>query len=684
MNKRQQQKSVYDSVFDFIFSVQQSGENKPFPKPHSSAGVYASSLIEIGTQPAIYPLESAFRTINGYVEGQTQVDLGDGVSVSMGSILRGEGNKDIKKEISKNRARANFARIGGNLHSGIDGALVSLYSKYNGASAKTAYEAGKLFADLKRKGMKQKQGEELFGYRTEKEIASEDSIFARRGTDMMVTELVKRYPELNKKMLRYAIDSGQKQGSYAFRKAELRQRLKMAGITKVEDLNNITGYIWGDGKKDLGLFLRDKGKQEALEHKIERVMGDFESRGEDQRRQDIYNDLMKKDPTQVSEIAMDTASELARKEFLDPKMMAELKKIYESEPDARKRRFAVFKLLNKNYQYDTATRGRILRGLESEFRTKSVSNTGEDIATNAVTTSLALSIAGEGANLQQVKVARSKVGDIIQQHTGKDSFGSRTQRGLLLFNWVKSSGKGDILREGNWEKFGEDDLNFTKIVEKKTVKDKNGKEIGSYYVAADSVIGRILGSAYYLHPNNLIKGLFLDGSLWLKWASGNVPPGLKRFAMFMYKSKISNVFSLLAKPMNFITKRFTKLLNPLAQSIKRFARNALKKLIGASGPAGWLVNILMDMIGDKIKEAIAQVAQAVVVAVVAMLLVLVSSGNRHRSTEANINSILSSVEQEEVSVPINTDVFTEKDFSIELEELLKDTVQDEDIETHLK
>lgn len=673
MKKKQEQKNVYDSVFDFIFSVQKSGENKPFRKPQPSDGVYASSLMEIGTQPAIYPLESAFNTINGYIEGETAVNLGDGVSVSLGSILRGEGNKEIKKKISKNRAEANFARVGGNLHSGIDGALVSLYSKFNGASAKTAYETGKLFSDLRRSEMRSNSKNNVFGYRTPKEIEAEEEIFRQRGTDLMIAELAKKYPGINKGMLSSAVSLGLKQENYVLRVADLRQKLRMSGVTKVKDLDELTKYVWGDGKKDLGLFLRERGKQEGLGDKAERLLYSMEMKGEKERRDEIYRSLMK-DKKTSPDIAMEKARELAKSEFLEKEVIMDIKRAVEAIQNPKERDKAVFTALKKGYKFDTATRGAIMRAVRKELETESTANTAKDIANKAVLTSLAMDIEMDGrkkGDYDKVTNARDRANKILGIHASRESLGSRVQRQMLLARWIANSGKGDILREGSWERFGVDDLNYTKIVERRVVKDENGKEVGSYYVPAKSVMGKLIGSAYYLHPNNLIKGLFLDGSLWLKWASRGGKLNKRSFAYLAYQARLGKMFSMMAKPFNFITAGMVRVLNPFVEGIKKFAKNFLKKMIGATGVWGWVVNKLMDILGDKLQEFVAQAAQLVLLGLVAVLFILVvSTGSIDKEKKAE--SIISPPDTEEMVASVSDNAFTEEDFSPqELDDLEK-------------
>ncbi len=624
MKKGQQQKNAYDSVFDFIFDVQKSGENKPFPKPKPSDGVYYSSLIDIGTQPAIYPLESAFNTINKYVQGETKADLGNRVSVGFGAMLRGEGNQEIKDRIAKNRAEANFARIGGQLHSGIDGALVSLYSKFNGASSKTAYEAGKLFADLKRKDMA--GDSDLFGYRTRKEIASEDAMFAKRGTDLKILSLMKMNAALDKKFLDNAIKGANKYDSYRDRIHYIDTRLRMFGISDPQERRNIATNIYGDGVKDFGVY-RNLGESER--DKFDRV---------------LYGGNQK------------TKKGIKKKER--NALENDIRRALKGKTEAERRNDSYIALV-KSGKYTAAEAFQ----KAGELAKKEIINTGRDIAKNAVTSALVTDMTKGSTDYKTVKKAKDRVDKIISKQSRGRSFGGIVEGGMLLSRWVKNGGQGDTLREGNWEDFGVKDLNFTQIVREQKVKDENGKVIGSYYTGANSVIGKLLGSAYYFHPNNLIRGLFLDGSLLLKLASkyNNNVINKRSLAYFLYRARIGKIFSVLAKPFKFITSSIVKLLNPMVEGIKRFAKNFLTKMLGTLGPMGWLVNLLIDILGDKLAEYVAQFAQAVAFALIGMFLVSLTNFGTTR-IESRVEDMISPSLQEDIRAYIEEKWFTEEDF----------------------
>ncbi len=627
MKKGSQKTDVYDSVFDFLFSVQKEGVNKPFPKPSPSAGVYASSLIEIGTQPAIYPLEAAFNNINSYIGDATTVNLGGKVKTDLGSMLTGGGNADIKKSIGKERAKANFARIGGNLHSGIDGALVSLYSKFNGASSKTAYEAGQLFADVKRKGMKKGQDDFTFGYRTKEERENEDNVFFQRGVDLTLTTLVKFDSRLDKNFLRRLVQDTNLQDSYADRIRLVDNNLRIHGITDAGERSRLAHFLYGTGVgKDLGLYRKLPEGQRSM---FDRVLYSGST--------SVKESIPKKE-----------------RELLEARISYRMQGETETE-----RSREILRVLNES--------GRFSRTLSSSMATElakeQIVNTGEDIANHAIATALVADIQGRSVTYEGFVSAKNRVNQIISKQSGERSLGTTVARTLLVYDWVKNSGGlGGILLDGNWEKFGNEDLNYTNIMKGVNVLDSDtGEFVGSYFAPANSVMGKLLGNAYYLHPNNLIRGLFLDGSLWLKWAHRGGQLNKRSFAYLAYRLRPGKIFTGMAKPFNFIAQGVQKILNPMMEGIKKFARNVLKRILGATGIGGWLVNILLDIIGDKLLLVVAQITQTVLLAVVAALFLLLSSGGEDPHIEAKVEGVLSSSEKGTI-ISVEGTTFVEEDF----------------------
>jgi hypothetical protein len=216
-----------------------------------------------------------------------------------------------------------------------------------------------------------------------------------------------------------------------------------------------------------------------------------------------------------------------------------------------------------------------------------------------------------------------------------------------------------VLLNGDWEKFGVEGLNFTNIVELKKAKDEDGNVVGTYFEGADSIIGKLIGDYYYLHPNNMIKGLIGDGSLWLKWATNKDGIVDKRsFAYLMSKMSLQNSLSILAKPMQGLSQNVLKIINPMFDRMKIGIKNLAKKVLGATGLGGVMVNVVMNFVSDKFAYVINQIVIAVILAVVGILFVIFGWMGMLYSdeyTEAMLNSEKSLVQEE-------TNVFTDTDF----------------------
>ncbi len=622
MVKQKEAKNSYDSVFDFIFSVQKKKKNKPFPKVQPEFGVYSSALIEIGTQPMIYPLESAFNSINSYVGKETSIPLGGGVSAGLGSSIFGDPSSYSNKELAKRRAGNNFARLGAGLHHGIDGALVSLYSKFNGASSQTAYVAGKLFSDTQRA----KNSSHLFGIDNEDEkIEKEDELF-KRGAELMSSTLARTNPAITKAQISYLINEGQKIPVKEERIRLVANHLKVTANVDPRESLKIANLMWGKDSDDMGMY---KFKGDTVTGKLK----DIEYKGEG-------NEKIKKHNKKVYDKRMQDVV------FSD------------KEPKEKKRE--VYKILREGYKLDAKSANLVAEDVVSIKK----GNDGIKIAEYSVQNSLVLDAQNLGLAKQDyeaVKKAREAMGGVLEMQTSNKSLGAKAARSLLVYNWVKDSGAwGSTFLNGSWEKLGEDDLNFTKIVQKKEVKDADGKVLGEYIAENNSVMGKLLGKFYYLHPNNLIKGLFLDGGLLLKWASdkdGKIKK--KSLAYLLYNARIGKTFSAFAKPLKILSNKFLSMLNPLANGAKTLIKNILKKMLGATGLGGWILSKLMDIFGDRITYIVNQLVLILVLGVVGILFVLLESSGLLYSAQK-----VAAVRGESVddSQEINSDVFTDSDF----------------------
>lgn len=635
--------NIYDSIFSFIFDAQEKKRNKPFPKNIEGMSDYASALVEIGTQPLLYPLESAFKSINSSVAKATSIDLGGGISAGLGSGAFMNPSKYSKSEVSKNRARAKWASIGGSLHYAIDGALISLYAKSNGASSRTAYEAGDLFKELLKEEIysgykysnhhifgsdslskkeieekfKSKRNDQIFGYRSKEEILGSEEEFFNRAVQLRASTLSRLNPKLSKSWLIANVKDLQKEPSKNERIKKTAQLLSLQGLDMKEGLN--VGYsLWGSAKtSDLGLFR----------------VGD--------------------------EVWKSKKEEISRNYNLDRQDIGKIEYYREIE-DIKEREKAVYTFLKNDKNLDP----KIAFNIAKEISNIQV-NDGNTIAKNSIYWSLAADITEKlkkDGNYVEIPEVKKRVESILQP-SSKSTLGMKVERGILIGNWLANSGSwGSILVDGNWEKFGVEDINFTKIVEPVSVK-KDGEEIGTYYKGANSVIGRLLGDFYYFHPNNLIKGLFIDGSLWLKWAcdkQGNL--NTKSFAYLMSQLSLNNSLSFLMKPFRGLTNNVIKIINPFFEGTKRFLKGFFTKMLGATGIGGILVNLLMNAISDKFAYVINQIVMVVVLGAIGIVFVIFDASGVMYSDEP-INTVK---EKEDTQENINNEkIFTDDDFFVD-------------------
>ena len=174
-------------------------------------------------------------------------------------------------------------------------------------------------------------------------------------------------------------------------------------------------------------------------------------------------------------------------------------------------------------------------------------------------------------------------------------------------------------------------------------------------------MGRLLGDSYYFHPNNLIKGLFFDGDLWLKWAS-NAKGELntKSFAYFMYSMRLNEMLGKLTSPFKFVSSGALKVLNPMAVAVKTFIKNILTKVIGATGLAGLVVNLLMNIVSEKVAYVLNQIMIAIILGMLGFMFILMESRGIFYSEE-KVESVTDNLNMEDGE---SDGRFTDEDFVI--------------------
>lgn len=634
---QKQTKNSYDQVFDFIFGVQKKKVNKSFPKPTPDAGGdYISALVEIGTQPAIYPLESSLDTINRYIAKATQVDFGGGVKAGFGSGAFLNTGQYVNKEVSKARAKEDFARVGGYLQHGIDGALVSLFTKNNGSTAKTAAGVGMLFSDIAKLQDVRKKGQgHIFGLddNDDWEIA-EENVY-RRSIDLLTTSLVKSNPRLSKNMLLYTIGVGQKIENREERLRQTVERLKLGGLKDPKEGLRVAERLWGNGKKgDQGVYIREK---------------------------DEVGKILQEIPLEDSK----------KKSEYSHKIRSLVNSYNPSDVGQREKKNTIYKILKNDYHLDKQqaflTANQLIQVPKQ--------NTRLDIAEEALYSVLVGEItqkALDGEDYDKVSQAKDVVKGVLKRSGESPTLGMRVAQARTFYNWAKDTeGLSRKLFNGEWESFGNEDLNFTQIVKYENVFDESGKKIGQYVAPARTVMGSLLGNFYYFHPRNLIKGIFLDGDLLLKmgskWdpGSGKNIVNKKSFAYLLYQARLGNVLSSLTKPLTILSQKITGVINPLASALKKLVKNFLVRLLGATGVGGMIINLLMRLFGDQVSKAIAQITMVIMLGLLGMLLIIIDSTGIFYSAEVvKVYTENNTVSIEAPYKESHQNVFTDEDFPI--------------------
>jgi len=642
MAEKKQVKNSYDQVFDFIFGVQKTKVNKPFAKPSpDNGGDYLSALVEIGTQPTIYPLESSLNTINGYIAKATEIDLGAGVKAGLGSGVLSNPNAYVNKEVSKARARENFASIGGYLQHGIDGALVSLFMKNNGATGKTSAGAGMLFSDIsKLKDAKIKKTGQLYGLEYKDDwVRAEENVY-RRSMDLLAASIAKSDPRLSKDMLLNTISMGQRIDNREDRLKQTVERLKLGGLKDPREGLKIAERLWGNGLKgDQGVY----------------------------RSQKDY----------VGEILRDVPFEDKKVKSQNDSKIRSLVNAYNSseaeETEKRKQKNQLYKTLKNDYNLSKEeaflTTTRLIQAPQQ--------NTSLGVAEDALYSALVgelMQEAVQSGDYEKIAMAKRAVKGIFNRPKDYRTLGIRVARARLFYNWAKDTeGLTSKLLNGEWESFGNDDLNFTQIVKPEKVYDENGKEVGQYMVPARSVMGSLIGNFYYLHPRNFIKGVFLDGDLLLKWASkwdpakGRMVVDKKSTAYLLYQARLGNVLSYYKKPFTILSNKITAILNPLANSLKKLVKNFLIKLLGATGVGGMIVNLLMKIFGDQVAKVVAQITIVVMLGLLGILMILADATTGVFYSENLAEVYLQQQSPTSIEIEYEGDtqnIFTENDFQI--------------------
>lgn len=765
--KKTNDQNIYDGVFDFIWGAQKSGKNKPFPKHGDGFSGYTSSLIEIGTQPLVFPLEQVFGVIDGAIDGAMTAKLGDTKKYGLSDTgkITLSPNKLLKPSKQGSiRPRDKWAGIGGGLHYNADAALLSLYAKSNGASAQTAYKSGQLFGDIMKEQIIEAEygkfeysknnsnynsiANAIFTNKTFEEIESynRDSRFMKEGIDLLAGSIVKTDKTLAKRDIYHIVESLQKEPDKAKRIKATQNFLKNKGISE-ERILVISNTIWGgNDPSNFGVYRVDRDdiknmvgnrltnykidaetirsieeqisrggpkSEKMIEEIIEQRIGkNIEAKNriadiiKDRRKQkgdeviqklsEIYK-LENSDPTLANE-----AGDGVIDGNIDPALAKEIIERQERIVDSRGRdinkdelisairesgidftdreifemleaadRFATTDEIDALVESNFVNKGVVLDKLKAKEEANILSqlklNDGKNIALNAILISNAneyfhkkgITNPTEEQILQRIRETRFMV-----DPKNNKSFGARLERNLLRYRWLTESGTwGPTLLSGKWEDFAKDS-NFAKLVEEVDVKGADGKSVGRYFKSANTVAGRLFGSAYYLHPVNFLRGVFVDGSFWLKLScDANGKLDTKRFTYFLSQLNFNKLMSPFTNALGSITNKIYGMVSPMFVGLKKFVGSLLKRILGATGVGGWIASKLIEMFSDKIAAVVNQVVTVIFYGIIAILVMFVVSFGGDSSNK-DIESYINNQENIQQVNGITENIFTDSDFSL--------------------
>lgn len=716
MNKKREEKGIYDSVFDFLWGVQKSKQNKPFPKRGEQFSGYSSALVEIGTQPLIFPLEQSFSNIDKNIEKATSVKLGNMKKYGLDDT--GKIGFNLRKAINQQGElrppNDQWYRVGGGLHVFSDSALISFYSKHSGASSQTAYKAGQLFGKVlqdqivsaekgsfeyrKKNADITKMGKGLISGKSFEEIESymRDQYFEQEAVDLLANSIHKTNPGIKTKDLKKLIKDLQTEPSRRKRLDQTKLFFQRNSLS-TDKSTVLSKLIWGEMHTgNLGLYRADfTDISSDIDKRVRSFRidpGDIARIKEIVRTQGEFSDK----ETQIKTILQAKIDDNLRARDLIADELQNNRRPWRTTRNQIRRIVNSYGFAFTNAEINNMIRAssglltrsdlddlvtRKLRGkqikvdqiavdLESSRIAAMHINDGKTMALNSINYANANEYFYKNGITDPTFIElmlRANSLSFMTNPSTKAPFGARIETDILRLRWLAQSGTwGSTLLSGKWEDFAED-TNLAELVKEIKVK-KHGVETGeTFFASADTVAGRLFGSFYYLHPTNFIRGAFFDGSLWLKLASdpyGNVDT--TKFAYFLSQMSFNNLFAPYRKGMQIITNKIYDIFAPYAVSLKRTINMFLRKMLGLTGVSGWIASWVIDKVGRNIAYALNRVVTVVIVgffAAIAILILAIFSGFDNGAEEKRIESTLPhnlTIEKENSGT-----TFTDLDFGVE-------------------
>lgn len=547
------EKSIHDQIFEFLFNLQITKKQTELRRDRKF-GDFGNTLLEIGSQPAIYPVGVALDEIKGIIEKGTAVQMGNNPKLSTGIFTPPtEVKRSISKESDKskrNRLLSLWASIGGNLDANGDGALLAMMVKKFDITAQEATELGKFYRKIKLEENKQVSDKALWG----KDFMP--SKMDKEFPDLDIEFLGEEYKQERTKKRDEIIEKGRDIMVSTIERENDKEKPNELEDKKNSSLKNIS-------KEEIKTIVNDKSTT-SNEEKLKNLSTYFINNGIKEEKADIFSNHILVDNPQLWD--------------------------------------------DKKEDYINSSQNALFKTVALEIALKRAEKM--NLPTQQI-----------GFEARNIEMDLRKFID-----NNRNTYGVKFQRVLLTKRFIESSKYfNEIFLSGDWEKFETKGLGFSQVVKRVEVKDEDGEVVGSYITNGDSVIGKLLGKAYYLHPRNFINGIFNNGELWLKLACGEDGKlNKKSLAYAFYKLTPGRLFkkalNQVASPFNFIASRIrVKILNPFFKKILKFAKGFLRNFLGATGIGGLIASIILKFLGDKFEYYIMQIVQIFLISILGII-----------------------------------------------------------------
>jgi predicted nucleic acid-binding Zn-ribbon protein len=583
MPNNQEQQNVQAQIFDFIFASQ---NNPPTRKPPATGDDFVDIMLDLGTQPALYPINEGMKALSESITAPAVIEEEGGLlKFGPGMELFTNTSDAIRTQVKKNQAKRNWRMLAGGIKKSIDGPLASILAVKEGVDAKTAMKIGRLISGIEDLNSMADRGLDRNAQYKEimKYIDNMESSISK--------ELAEVYENVNdENRLKSFMRSQQKISQKEDRIANTVEYFTNLGLSR-QEASKISKDLWGEAgeRKNFGIYygldendnIQKRGNlSDNLNNSSKVLMKYSYERGKINRMQNLQNEI-----EGLNREAEDMRSQM---EDLDYRLQG-----VRDENEAQRIIGEVQRLQNE------------MSRLQNRINSKSNDLTSiarRTINMNEVNSLLRMSEENGGI---PVKGIRGISNSIVNAAS--------------IISWINRGGIGDNILTGEWEKIGIMDSKglarqFSVIVEDD--KDLARLGYGKVQASANTVMGQLIGHLYYLHPINFMKGM-ISGDIWLKLGKKDIlKKGNKSFFAFLHSISPQQWLKN-NKIFQGVKGAFQKIL-PNSLAIKTFIRNIVTKIIAVNPLTGFIVNFIVNALGDEITVFLTTVLIACIFGVIAV------------------------------------------------------------------